>query len=99
MAAIVELQDISVNAEPSQGSHFFQNITSLDIPYLMVHNTRSSGKTGNRESEFVDWKQLQQHELTGERSYICHVWFGAVLIVKVDGTTSETFGYIQHLGV
>jgi len=98
VAAIIELQDASVNAEPSQGSHFFQNITSLDIPYLMVHNDSASGKAGREQGEFIDWDLLQQQELVTDGTYICHVRFQADFILKVDGTTSESVGFIKYIG-
>ena len=34
--AIIEIRSEQLRADPSQGSHFFQNITSLGIPYLTV---------------------------------------------------------------
>jgi hypothetical protein len=39
--AIIELRNQWIKADPSQGSHFFQNITSLGIHYLTV--TEESG--------------------------------------------------------
>ena len=34
VGAMIEIRNKQLNADPSQGSHFFQNITSLGIPYI-----------------------------------------------------------------
>ena len=39
-----------MSVEPSQGSHFFQNITSFMIGYFTVNNIAGKG--------FVDWDWL-----------------------------------------
>ncbi len=79
VGAIVELQDGAVRAEASQGSHFFQNITSLGIPYLMV---------GQEEDSSVDWKWLLDREAETGR-YVSHVRLDAPYILKVDGERKE----------
>jgi hypothetical protein len=45
---IVETSFEDIAVEPSQGSHFFQNLTSLMIPYFTV-NTRSGKNLVNEE--------------------------------------------------
>ncbi len=96
VAAIVEVQDASVNAEPSQGSHFFQNITSLDIPYLMVNNElMESGKS--LDGEYIRWAQLQQQKVIEDLDYICHVRVKTAFTLKVDGTTSEAIAFAPLL--
>jgi len=41
--AIVETDFADLEVEPSQGSHFFHNITCFGIAYLSVHEARGSG--------------------------------------------------------
>ena len=99
VTAIIEVQDSSVNAEPSQGSHFFQNITSLDIPYLMVTSEQGRGSDNDdKDSEHIDWDVLKKQELVIEGTYIRHVRFRDKFTLKVDGTTSEAIGFLTEEG-
>ncbi len=87
VGAIVELQDGSIRAEASQGSHFFQNITSLGIPYLMV------GQGGNGDDTSLDWDSLLKHEVEQGGNFATHVHLNRPFILKVDGTTSEAVAF------
>ena len=49
-AVIVESGFKDIDVTPSQGSHFFQNITSFRIGYFTVNNSD--------DSSFVDWDWL-----------------------------------------
>ncbi|WLE97964.1 MAG: PEP/pyruvate-binding domain-containing protein [Candidatus Electrothrix communis] len=81
VGAIVELQDGTVRAEASQGSHFFQNITSLGIPYLMVR--------GQGSGDSIDWEWLLSLERESEREGVCHVRLASPFTLKVDGENKE----------
>lgn len=87
VGAIVELQDGTVRAEASQGTHFFQNITSLGIPYLMV------GGGQEDEPEPLDWSWLlaQEEEQRGE--YVAHVQLDRPFVLKVEGPSSEAVAF------
>ncbi len=87
VGAIVELQDGTVRAEASQGTHFFQNITSLDIPYLMV------GSISSDEPVPLDWQWLQQQKVEFEGKYVTHVRVDRPIVLKVDGTSSEAVAF------
>ncbi len=88
VGAIVELQNSSLQAEPSQGSHFFQNITSLGIPYLMVDD-RSPGSSPDPDQEFIDWNFFQGLVIVHQGDYAVHARLPDTLTLKVDGHTSE----------
>ncbi len=95
VGAIVELQDCSIRAEPSQGSHFFQNITSLGIPYLMVRDARCAQGAGEEKEgkEFVDWEYIQGLGSVVKGDFITHVSLPDPFVLKVDGHTSEAVFY------
>jgi len=80
VTAIVEIRNQSLMADPSQGSHFFQNITSLGIHYLTV--TEDS-------SEQIDWQWIDNCETILEKKYFKHVRARKPLLLKVDGQLSE----------
>ena len=48
--AFIEYDLPNLHIDPSQGSHFFQNITSLQIAYLTISK--------NRTNQLIDWEWL-----------------------------------------
>ncbi len=78
--AMVETTAATLRADPSQGSHFFHNITSLDISYL----TASESGGG-----FVNWKWLAAQPSAATTAHLRHVRLGAPLTIKIDGRNSE----------
>ena len=57
-SGIVEVDFDNVDIEPSQGSHFFHNLTSSGIPFLPVHRRQSGGR--------VDWAWLAAQPVRSE---------------------------------
>ena len=77
---ITETTSSHLNAEPSQGSHFFHNITTMGINYISV-----SGKNGG----FIDWDWLESLTTTQELTYVRYVTVEKPVTIKVDGRTSK----------
>lgn len=80
VGAIVETMSSELKAEPSQGSHFFHNLTSLGISYLCVTD---------REPDFFDWQWLEQQPPQRETAFVVHVRVEPPLLLKVDGRSSS----------
>jgi hypothetical protein len=80
VGAIVEATIKGLKADPSQGSHFFHNITSLGISYL---NTSEGGQ------DFIDWKWLQTLSARKETPHLKHVVLKKPLTIKIDGKRSR----------
>jgi hypothetical protein len=76
VGAIIELRNDQLKADPSQGSHFFQNITALGIPYLTV--------TEDGEDHF-DWQWVESLPPQQETTFLKHVRSTHPLTVKIDG--------------
>ncbi|MFW2367254.1 MAG: PEP/pyruvate-binding domain-containing protein [Desulforhopalus sp.] len=76
VGGIVETVHEKIQAEPSQGSHFFHNITTLGINYLHVD--------GNPLDRF-DWQWLKEMEVIQQTDFIAHVRSKSPLTLKVDG--------------
>ena len=72
----------TINADSSQGSHFFHNITSLGIPYITVNETLQSSQ------DHIDWQWLESLETVNETTFLRHVRFKKPLMVKIDGKQS-----------
>ncbi|HEX3001578.1 MAG TPA: hypothetical protein VHN82_04305, partial [Methanoregula sp.] len=77
--AIIEFRNEQIKADPSQGTHFFQNITSLGIPYFNVTE-------GNED--FFRWEWIDSLPAVKETPLVRHVRFDKGLSIKIDGRTS-----------
>ncbi|MFO8109219.1 MAG: PEP/pyruvate-binding domain-containing protein [Thermoplasmata archaeon] len=75
--AIVETPIMDIRVDPSQGSHFFHNITSLGIPYLTIAH--------NSKEDFVDWTWLDDMSAENKGQYVRHLSLSSPLLVKVNG--------------
>ncbi len=73
---IIEASPEGYYVEPSQGSHFFQNITSLRMGYLTVPPAHADS--------FIDWDWLDSCEAT-ETEFLRHVRLSSSLEVRLDG--------------
>lgn len=88
-AVIVEagLKDFRVT--PSQGTHFFQNLSSFDVGYFTVNARTDEG--------FVDWEWLdEQPAVEEEEECVRHLRFQEPLTVTMNGKTRE--GIIEKPG-
>lgn len=83
---IVEGMLPNVRTDPSQGSHFFHNITSFHVPYFTVPHD---------EVDRIDWSWLARQRAETETAYVRHVVLDAPLQVAVDGGRSGR-GVITH---
>ena len=75
--AIIETSFKDMAVEPSQGSHFFQNITSFMIGYFTVNTVQKNG--------FVDWDWLLSQNFIESKAFTKHIRFDKPLIVKMNG--------------
>jgi hypothetical protein len=73
------LKDFQV--EPSQGTHFFQNLTSFKVGYFTINPFKDDG--------YWDLDYLNQFKAVYEDEYIRHVRFDKELIIKIDGKHSK----------
>jgi hypothetical protein len=80
VGAMIETTLENFKADPSQGSHFFHNITSLGISYL------TNSQNG---SDFIDWSWLQSRPTAKKTTYRHHVKLDKPLTVKIDGKNSQ----------
>lgn len=75
--AIVESNFKDFMVSPSQGSHFFQNLTSFLVGYFTVDSSKKQG--------FVDWDWLLKQEANEKREYSSLLRFVNPLQVKMNG--------------
>jgi Pyruvate phosphate dikinase, AMP/ATP-binding domain len=79
VGAIVETVHPLIHAEPSQGSHFFHNLTSLGINYLNV---------GQHPSDRLDHSWVEGLPFDLESEHVVHAASPRPLTLKVDGRKS-----------
>ena len=80
IGAVVETTADNLKADPSQGSHFFHNITSLGISYLTIKEN---------SQDFLDLKWLKSLSPESETNYLRHVKLDRPITLKIDGKKSR----------
>ena len=75
--AIVEADFKEITVEPSQGSHFFQNITSFMIGYFTVNLEKNMG--------YLDWEWLLKQKPADKMEFIRHLSFNEPILIKMNG--------------
>ncbi|MBR9978904.1 MAG: hypothetical protein KFH87_12535, partial [Bacteroidetes bacterium] len=75
--AIAETTLPNMIIDPSQGSHFFQNLTSFRISYFTLRHYN--------EEHALDWDWLDSRDCVEERKYVRHVRVSEDMMVVVNG--------------
>jgi CheY-like chemotaxis protein len=78
---IVEAGFRDFRVTPSQGSHFFQNLTAFQVGYFTVNPDAGEG--------FVDWEWLEAEPAIEEQGCVRHLHFDAPVVVVMNGKTSR----------
>jgi hypothetical protein len=84
--AIIETTFSRLKADPSQGSHFFHNITTLGINYISI---------SEHGEDFLNWKWLTSQPAATETSFVTHVKLDKAFTLKVDGRKSRCVMYMD----
>ncbi|MCP3873775.1 MAG: phosphoenolpyruvate synthase/pyruvate phosphate dikinase [Desulfobacteraceae bacterium] len=85
--AIIELRNESINADPSQGSHFFHNITSLGVHYITVDEILNASSAIS--NDFFDWEWIESLPSVSETLFLRHVRLEKPLMMKINGRNSQ----------
>jgi len=83
---IIELGIDSLNPEPSYGSHFFQNLTSMHIGYFTIQK--------NKYEEAINWDWINNQKIIKEKKYTKLIELNNELLVIIDGHNGK--GVIQY---
>jgi CheY-like chemotaxis protein len=71
----VSLPDFPLDA--SLGSHFFNNVTSMNVGYFSVDQASSD--------EFIRWDMLRKEKAVYEGEFFRHIHCGYSLVIRMDG--------------
>ncbi len=88
-SVIVESGFKDFQVTPSQGSHFFQNLTSFRVGYFTVNSIDHQG--------FIDWDWLNEQKAFEELGFTKHIRFEKPIAVRING--HENRGVILKPGV
>jgi len=79
--AIVEAGFHDFRVTPSQGSHFFQNLTAFQVGYFTVNPDAGEGS--------IDWQWLAEQPAVEEQGCVRHLQFAAPLCVVMNSRSSQ----------
>ncbi len=74
---LVETDFDGFNVEPSQGTHFFHNITSFYIGYFNIRHFR--------QGDFIDWEWLDNLPAENETQFVRHVRLDKPVEILING--------------
>ena len=77
---IVECGLENYRVDPSQGTHFFQNLTSFGVGYFTINPFKGDG--------WFDEGYLNSLPAVEETEYLRHVRFDKPVVIKMDGKKS-----------
>jgi hypothetical protein len=78
---IVEAGFKDLRVTPSQGTHFFQNLTSSNVGYFTINEDLGEG--------FVDWAWLSRAGAIRETRLVRHLRFDEPIVVTMNGRTNQ----------
>ena len=78
---IVEASFKDLDVDPSQGSHFFQNVTSASVGYFAINPRIGTG--------FVDWNWLRNQTAAEEKRFVRHIQLSRPVMIKIDSRQNK----------
>lgn len=85
---IVEMGLPNFPLDASLGSHFFHNVTSMNVGYFSVHS--------GRDSEFVSFEVLKKQKVVNQTKYFKHVEFDQPINILMDGKKQMAVIVLNH---
>ena len=74
---IVEINLPGSHIDASLGSHFFHNVTSMNVGYFSVNEATHEG--------IITWKKLEEQKTIEKGRFFRHVRFEKPLLIRMDG--------------
>jgi DNA-binding response OmpR family regulator len=84
---IVEISPKAKPVDPSQGTHFFQNITSLGIGYITL--PPGANKIYPERAQFLDFEWMESQTPFSETEHLVHLRLDEPLTVVLDGRRQQ----------
>jgi hypothetical protein len=74
---IVEINLPDFHIDASLGSHFFHNVTAMNVGYFSINQTIQEGT--------VNWEKLKMQEVIEKGNFFRHIRFEKSLMIRMDG--------------
>jgi hypothetical protein len=74
---IVEVSLPDFHPDASLGSHFFHNVTSMNVGYFSVNQ--------DSDEDMISWDRIRAQKVIGKSEFLCHVKFEKPLLIRMDG--------------
>jgi hypothetical protein len=74
---IVEVGLPGFHLDASLGSHFFHNVTSMNVGYFSVNTSANNGR--------IEWELLNKQQVVEQGRFFRHIRFEKPLLVRMDG--------------
>lgn len=74
---IVEVSLPNFHLDASLGSHFFHNVTSMNVGYFSINRDSHEG--------VINWNKLQHQQVIDEGKFFRHIRFDKPLLIRMDG--------------
>ena len=84
---IVESSPKGYDVDPSQGAHFFHNMTALGIGYLTI--PPGATRAAPIHDSFMDWDWLDAQPAVRETAFLRHLHLSDPFYAVLDGRASE----------
>jgi hypothetical protein len=85
---IVEAGLSNFRVDPSQGTHFFQNLTSMGVGYFTINDFIGDG--------IYQQSLLNALPAVEETAHVRHVRFDHPIVIKIDGMKKEGVVLLPH---
>ncbi|MBL6989050.1 MAG: phosphoenolpyruvate synthase/pyruvate phosphate dikinase [Bacteriovoracaceae bacterium] len=83
VGAIIEAATDNFRVDPSQGTHFFQNLTSLRISYMTIYGP----------GDFIHWDWFESLDFIKETNFTRHIRTNSPITIKING--KKNHGVLQ----
>jgi len=74
---IVEIDLPDFNLDASLGSHFFHNVTSMNVGYFSINQASHNGT--------INWKKIGEQTVVEQGVFFRHIRFDEPLLIRMDG--------------
>jgi hypothetical protein len=74
---IVEVSLPDFHLDASLGSHFFHNVTSMNVGYFSINQESMDGT--------IDWEKLKNQQIVEKGEFFRHIRFEKPLSIRMDG--------------
>jgi hypothetical protein len=74
---IVEIGLPDFHVDASLGSHFFHNVTSMNVGYFSINSGSDDGR--------IAWEKIEGQQVIEKGKFFCHIRFEKPLLIRMDG--------------